>query len=322
MHTLWGVVVGCAGLLLAPFGGAQPYPDRPIRAIVSVPAGGTADVLARIVTPAMSTLLGQQVVVDNRGGAAGLVAAELAAKATPDGYTLLLTSSGALTIVPHLSKSVPYDTLHDFAPIALVSTGPFLLVTNPSLPVTTVQDLIALAKAQPGKLNYGSGGNGTANHLGMELFKSMAGIDITHIPYKGAPQTVTDLLGGRIALTLNSIPPSIPLIRDGRMRALAIAGAKRSPLLPGVPTASESGLPGYEAGNWLGLLAPARTPARIIVKLNEVTVKAVATPYVHSRLEELGTTPVANSPEEFRAFIRSEWELNAKIVKLAGAKVD
>lgn len=322
MRALHGVVALCAAVLLAPPSGAQPYPDRPIRAIVSVPAGGTADVLARTVTPTMSALLGQQIVVDNRGGAGGLVAAELAAKATPDGYTLLLSSSGALTIVPHLTKSLPYDTLKDFAPISLVSTGPFLLVTHPSVPANTVKDLIALANSKPGTLNYGSGGNGTANHLAMELFKSMAGVDITHIPYKGAPQTLTDLLGGRIALTLNSIAPALPFIKDGRMRALAVAGAKRSPLLPSVPTVNESGLPGYEVGNWLGLLAPAQTPRRIIIQLHQVIVKSVATPHIHARLEELGTTPVANSPEEFAARIRAEWELNAKVVRLAGARVD
>ena len=170
MQVPWSAVAACAGALLAPLGHAQTYPDRPIRVIVSVPAGGTADVLARTVTPVLSTLLGQQIVVDNRGGAGGLVAAELAAKATPDDYTLLLTSAGALTIVPHLSKTLPYDTLNDFAPISLVSTGPFLVVTHPAVPVTTVKDLIALAKAQPGMLKYGSGGNGTANHLAMELF--------------------------------------------------------------------------------------------------------------------------------------------------------
>ena len=312
----------CAAASFAPQVNAQSYPDRPIRAIVTVPAGGTADVLARIVTPTMSTLLRQQIVVDNRGGAGGLVAVELAAKATPDGYTVLLASSGALTIVPHLTRNLPYDTLRDFAPVSMVSTGPFLLVTHPAFPAHTVADFIALAKAKPGVLNYGSGGNGTANHLAMELFKSMAGIDITHIPYKGAPQTLTDLLGGRIALTLNSIAPALPLIKDGRMRALALAGAKRSPLLPDVPTVSEAGLPGYEAGNWLGLLAPAQTPKTIIRHLHQAIVNSVATPQVRARLEELGTTPVANSPEQFAANLRAEWELNARVVKLAGARVD
>jgi tripartite-type tricarboxylate transporter receptor subunit TctC len=227
-----------AAALLPALGTAQGYPDRPIRVIVPVPAGGTPDVVARMVQPGLTSLLGQQLVIDNRGGAGGLIGAEVAAKAVPDGYTLFFSSPGALTILPHLQKQVAYDTLRDFAPISLVSVGPFLLITHPSLPVKTVKELVALAKSEPGKLNYASAGNGAANHLAMELFKSMAGINITHVPYKGAPQAVTDLIGGSVNLTFNSIPPVLQHIKSGRLRLLGVSSAKRSPQLPDVPTVS------------------------------------------------------------------------------------
>ena len=300
----------------------QPYPDKPIRVILPVPGGGTPDVLARTVTPGMAELLGQPLVIDNRGGAGGRIAAELAARAAPDGYTLFLSSPGALTIVPHVSKDVPYDTLKDFAPIGLVSTGPFLLITHPSVSVKSVKELIALAKAEPGKLLYSSAGNGTANHLAMEQFKYAAGINFTHVPYKGAPQAVTDLLAGRVSVTMNSIAPVLAHLKAGRLQPLGVAGMKRSPLLPGVPTISEAGIPNFESGSWLGLLAPAKTPKRILTRLHEAMVKAVAAPDTRSRLEAQGAEPAGSTPEEFAAMIRREWELNAKIIKIAGVKVD
>ena len=315
----------CAVLSVAlplPLAAAQAYPDKPIRVIVPVPAGGTPDVVARMVAPGLSTLLGQQLVIDNRGGAGGLIGAELAARAVPDGYTVFFSSPGSLTILPHLQKQVAYDTLRDFAPISLVSIGPFLLITHPSVPARTVKELIALARAEPGKLNYASAGNGAANHLAMELFKSMAGVNITHVPYKGAPQAVTDLIGGSVNLMFNSIPPVLQHIKTGRLRLLAVASAKRSPQLPDVPTVSEAGVPGYEAITWFGLLAPAKTPKAIIVRLNDVMVKVVHAPDLKSQLEIQGYDPVGSSPEEFAAFIRAESEKYAKVVKFSGAKVD
>ena len=322
MKTLRAIcaILGCA--LAAPPVFAQPYPDKPIRVIVPVPAGGTPDVVARMVSPGLSALLGQQLVIDNRGGAGGLIGAELAAKAAPDGYTLFFSSPGSLTILPHMHKKVEYDTLRDFAPVSLVASGPFLLITHPSVPVKTVKDLIALAKAQPGKLNYASAGSGAANHLAMELFKSMAAVDITHVPYKGAPQAVTDLIGGSVNLMFNSIPPVIQHIRAGRLRLLAVSSAKRSPQLPDVPTVSEAGVPGYEFTTWFGLLAPARTPPAILARLNAELVKVVHAPEMKAQLEIQGYDPVGGTPQEFSAFIRAENAKYAKLVRLSGAKVD
>lgn len=320
MKFVCSVVASLA--FLAPLAAAQSYPDKPIRVILPVPAGGTPDVLARNVTPGMAELLGQPLVIDNRGGAGGRIAAELVARAAPDGYTIFLTSPGALTIVPHVSTNVPYDTHRDFAPIGLISTGPFLLLVHPSVPARTVKELVALARAEPGKWNYSSAGNGTANHLAMEHFKSVAGVNFTHVPYKGAPQAVTDLLAGRVSVTLNSIPPILAHIKAGRVHPLAVASAKRSPLLPSVPTASEAGVAGFEAGSWLGLVAPAKTPQRIISRWSEAMIKTINAPETRSRIEALGAEPVGSSPREFAAQIRREWEINARIIKAAGVKVD
>ena len=254
-------------LLLPALLAAQGYPTKPIRVVVSVPAGGTPDVLARAVTPGMSALLGQQLVMDNRGGAGGRIAAETVASAAPDGYTLFMTSPPCLTIVPHISK-VPYDTLKDFVPISLIASGDMLLLVPAASPITSVKDLIARARAEPGKLNYASAGNGTVNHIGMEVFKNMAGIKLTHVPYSGAPQSVIDMLAGRLDVMLGSIPPVLPHVKTGKLRALGVAGAARSPLFPEVPTVDEAtGLHGFQAGSWLGLLAPARTPRQIVVRL-------------------------------------------------------
>jgi tripartite-type tricarboxylate transporter receptor subunit TctC len=310
-----------SAVTLSPMAAAQTWPERPIRVIVSVPAGGTPDLTARLIAPALSGLLGQQLVMDNRGGAGGLIGAEIAANATPDGYTLLISSPGALTILPHLRK-VPFDTLRDFAPISLISIGPFLLMSHPSVPVKTVQDVITLARAQPGKLNYASAGNGAPNHLAMELFKSMTGVNITHVPYKGAPQAVTDLLAGHMNLGFNSIAPTLQHIRAGRLRGIGLAGAKRSAQLPDVPTISEAGVPGFEAANWFGMFAPARTPKAIVTRLNAAVVKVMHAPEIRSQFEALGAEPVGSSAEEFTAFVRRESGRYGKVVKLSGAKLD
>lgn len=317
--------VAIAGLAFAlaalPVFAADNWPDKPIRVIVSVPAGGTPDLTARLIAPAVSSQLGQPLVIDNRGGASGSIGAELAANATPDGYTLLISSPGAIAILPHLRK-VPYDTLRDFAPIGLISSGPFLLLTHPSLPVRSVKDLLGLARSQPGKLNYSSAGTGAPNHLAMELFKSMTGVNIVHVPYKGAPQAVADLVGGQVPIGFNSILPMMPHLKASRLRALGIASQKRSPQLPDVPTISEDGVPGFEAANWFGMLAPAKTPRRILARVSEALVKAVRSPEVQSKFIALGADPVGSSPAEFAAFIRRETEKYAKVIKVSGARLD
>jgi len=317
MLVTFALSVGATGGAIA----AQTYPDKPIRVIVPVPAGGTPDVVARILVPGLSSLLGQQLVVDSRGGAGGLIGAELAARAAHDGYTLFL-SGPSFAILPHLQKQAGYDTLKDFAPISLISIGPYLLSAHPSVPVKTVRELIALAKTEPGRLNYASAGNGSPSHLAMELFKSMAGVGVTHVPYKGVPQGVTDLLGGNVNLTFSSIPMVLQHVRAGRLRSLGVSSARRSPQLPDVPTISEAGVSGYEWITWYGLLAPAKTPTQIVAHLNDALVKVVRTPDIKSQLESLGTYPVAGSPKEFAAFIRVEWNKYARVVKFSGAKVD
>ncbi len=316
------IFVGLAVALLSSLAAAQAYPDKPIRVIVAVPAGGTPDVVMRMLAPGLSGLLGQQLVIDNRGGAGSLIGTELAARALPDGYTLFFSSPGSLTILPHLHKQLAFDPLRDFVPISLVCIGPFLLLAHPAVPVRTVKELIALARAEPGKLNYASAGNATPNHLAMESFKSMAGVNITHVPYKGAPQAVTDLIGGSVELMFNSIPPALPHIRSGRLRLLAVAGVRRSPQLPDTPTVSEAGVPGFEATTWFGLLAPAKTPKQIIARLHELVVKVVRAPEMKSQFEILGYEAIGGSPAEFAAFIRVESEKYAKVVKLSGAKID
>jgi len=298
------------------------YPDKPIRVIVPTPAGGTPDVVARMVTPGLAAALGQQMVVDNRGGAGGLIGAELAARANPDGYTLLLSSPGPLTILPHVQRRIAYDPQKDFVPIGLISVGPFLLITHPTVPVKSVKELIALAKAEPNKLNYASAGNGAANHLAMELFKTMAGVQITHVPYKGAPQAVTDLLAGHMNMMFNSIAPVIQHIRAERIRVLGIGSTRRSPQLPEVPTISEAGVPGYEAVSWFGLLAPVHTPKPILAQLHQVLTKVVLRPETRAQFETQGADPVGSTPEEFADLIRRESARYAKVVKSSGATVD
>jgi len=325
-RKLSGVIV--AALLAVPAVAQSPatssgpaWPVKPVRVILSVPAGATPDVTARLVTPGLASVLGQPLVVDNRGGAGGLIGAEIASKAAPDGYTVFISSPGALTILPHLRK-VPYDTLRDFAPVGLISVGPFALITHPSVPVDSVKALLALAKAQPGKLNCASAGNGVANHLALELFKQMAGVDITHVPYKGAPQAVTDVLAGHMHMTFNSIAPVLAHIRAGRVRVLGVASAKRSPQLPEAPTIGEAGVPGFEAENWFGMFVPAQTPKRIIARLSEALVKVVRSPEIQKQFAALGADAVGSTPEEFAAFVRRDMEKYAKVVRISGAKLD
>lgn len=319
MSGVWSAIL--LALPLSP--AVAAWPDKPIRVILSVPAGATPDVTARLVFPGVSQQLGVSLVADNRAGGGGVIGAEIAARSNPDGYTLFISSPGALTILPHLRRDpLPYDTLRDFAPVSLISVGPFVLMAHPSVPAKTIRELIALAKSQPGKLNYASAGNGVANHLAGELFKQMTGTDIVHVPYKGAPQAVTDVLAGHMNLMFNSIAPIVPHIKSGKVRVLGVASLQRSPQMPELPTIHESGVPGFEAVNWFGLFAPAKTPRPIINRINAAVVAAVKSPELQAKFIALGADPVGSSIEEFTAFVRRDMEKYARIVKVSGARID
>lgn len=310
-------------ILLAMLAGsvcAQTYPDRPVRFIAGYPAGSASDNLARILAQKMTEAWGQQVIVDNRPGAAGNIAAETTAKATPDGYTILLAATNH-AIVSSLYRKLPFDPIKDFTPITHVSFAPAILVVTPSLPARTIPELIMLAKSKPGQLNYGSSGNGATPHLAMELLKTSAGVDIKHVPYKGIPPALTDLLSGQIQMMFSTMAPAVPLVRSGRLRALAVSSAKRSPAAPEVPAMSEF-ISGFEATSWQGILAPAGTPPAVVKKILETTVNTLKAPDVHQRLLDGGYIPVGSTPAEFGAFIKSEMIKWAKVVKASGATLD
>jgi len=301
---------------------AQTYPSKPIRLICPFPPGGAVDIASRALAHELTQSLGQPVTVDNRPGAGGNIGAEITAKSAPDGYTLLMTTSGIMAINPALYSKVPFDALKDFTPVSLVVSLNNVLVVNPGLPYKSVKDVIAAAKANPGKLTYASSGNGTSIHLSGELFKSMTGVDMLHIPYKGSAPAVTDLLAGQVNMMFDNIPSSLPHIRAGKLRALAVTGAKRSPLLPDVPTIAEAGVPGYESYVWFGVVAPAGTPGSIVQRLNAAIAKAAAAPAFHSRLVEQGYDIVTSTPEQMTDSTRNEMVKWGKIVKASGAKVD
>jgi len=299
---------------------AQPtYPQKPIRLIAPFAPGGGTDILARLFGQKMSETLGQPVIVDNRGGAGGTIGTDIAAKAPPDGYTLILVS-GSHAINPGLYRKLPYDSVNDFAPITQIATSPGILVVNPSLPVKSVKDLIALARAKPGQINYASAGSGTPPHLAGELFKVMAKIDMVHVPYKGNAPAFTDVIGGQVSLIFPTMPSAMPFIKSGRLRPIAVTSAKRSSAAPDIPTIAESGLPGYEAISWYGILAPARTPPQIVARLHEVLVSAIRAPDMQDKLAGQGLDPVGGTPQHFAAVIKSEIAKWAKVVTASGAK--
>ena len=295
------------------------FPVRPVRMIAPSSAGGPVDVIARPVSQGLGEVLGQQVVVDNRAGAAGLIGAELVATGTPDGYTLLFGFSGPLVIVPHLGGKTPYNTLKDFVPVSLVAQAPYVLVVRPNLGVSTVKELIALAKSQPGKLNFASGGNGTGIHLAGELFKLTAGVNIVHVPYKGAGPGQTALLANEVDMMFNGLPSALPHVKSGRLKALAVGGAKRSSLLPDTPTVAESGL-AFNTSGWYGILAPRGTPRAIVAKLHAATVKALGAPALKESLDKQGVEAVGSTPEQFATLIREEWSKWEKVIRVAGLK--
>ena len=299
---------------------AQTYPSRPLRFIVPFAAGaGVLDIMARLVGQHLGASLGQQVMIDNRPGAGGNVGAEVAAKATPDGYTILMGAI-ALIVSPYLYARLPFDPLTDLVPVTQVNSAPLMLVVHPALPVKSVAELIAYAKANPGKLNYGSGGVGATPFLATELFKSMAGIDVVHVPYKGGAPALADLVAGQLSFMIENVPGTLPFVKDGKLRALAITSRQRLALVPELPTMEEAGVPGYEMIGWNGVFVPKGTPAEIVARLNAELAKLLRSPDVIEQLARLGAVPVGDTPEQFGAFVKAESQRWGKIIRDLGIK--
>ena len=299
-----------------------PYPVKPIRMIVPSAPGSGPDIMARAIGQKLSEALGQPIVIDDKPGAGGIIGSETAAKSPPDGYTLIMSNAGAHAVNASLYAKLPYDPVRDFAPVTLVSMAPNILIVHPALPVRNVKELIALAKAKPGEMTFGSGGTGSTAHLSGEMFKSMAGIDMVHVPFKGSPAAVIGVISGQITMGFPNIPPALPHVRSGKFKALAVTTVKRSATVPELPTIAESGLPGYEATAWFGVLAPAATPPQIIARLNAAIVKIVHSRDMQERLATEGAEAVGNTPEQFAQIIRNDIAKWAKVVKASGARAE
>jgi tripartite-type tricarboxylate transporter receptor subunit TctC len=321
MRGAWAGVAAAASLLASVAAPAQTYPTKPVRFIVPFAPGGNTDLQGRLIAQKLTAAFSQQVVVDNRGGAGGTLGVDLAAKAPPDGYTIVIASFGNILVAPALYRNLPYDPVRDLAPVVLVSTPPGILVVNPGLPVKNVKELIAYARSNTGRLNYGSAGNGVWNHLFAELFKSMAKIDMTHVPYKGTGPAVTDVIGGQIQLSFSPFPTALPHIKSGRLRALGVTDAKRSPVVPELPTIAESGLPGYSAASWFAVLAPAGTPKPIVAKLNGEINRIFTEPDVRSAFAADGSEPVGGTPEALAKSIREGIAKWGKLVRDLGVQL-
>jgi tripartite-type tricarboxylate transporter receptor subunit TctC len=312
--------VAVAGLLFAAVAAAENYPSRPVRIVIPLSPGGTTDVPGRIVAQKLSDSLGQQFFVENRAGAGGTIGSDYVAKAAPDGYTLLLTAT-PFVITPHVYKKLPYDALADFAPVIRIASGPYVLVVHPSLGVSSVRELIALAKKNPGKIDFATSGNGSAQHLVTALFAYMAGIQLNHVPYKGSGPAQQDLMSGIVKMSFVGTPIAIPHMKSGRLKALGVSTAKRSPEMPDVPTIAEAGVPGYEALVWIGMLAPKGTPHEVIAKLNGEIGKLVHAEDVRRLLAPTGMEPDPDTPEQFGAYVKSEYDKWGKVVRESGATV-
>ncbi|HUP94901.1 MAG TPA: tripartite tricarboxylate transporter substrate binding protein [Burkholderiales bacterium] len=315
------LLVAASLALLASIALAQ-YPNRPLRLIVPFPPGGAVDILGRAIAMNAREALGQTIVIDNRPGFGGAVGSEIAARATPDGYTLLMGSTSTISINPALVSKLAYDPVKDFVPITQVAFVPHLLVSSTSVPATTLKEFIAYAKSRPGQLAYGSAGNGTPHHIALEMFKQMTGVDLLHVPYKGTAPAVIDLLAGRIACMSSEVLAVLPHVRAGKLRALGIATSARNQVAPDIPTVSEAGLPGFEVTSWYGILAPAGTPREITARLARDIAKSLGTADMRQRFSDLGATPVGSTPPEFAGFIKREGAKWAKAVKDSGARVD
>ena len=301
---------------------SQGYPSKPIKIIVPFPPGGTTDVVGRVVAQHLSENLGQQVVLENRGGAGGTVGAEAAARAAPDGYTLFYASTSTLSISPNLYRRLPYDPRTSFAPISLVASAPMFVTINSKVAAMTLRQFIELAKQRPGEFHYSSSGNGTPVHIGTELFKSLAGVNLVHVPYRGGGPALQAVMAGDVQVMVNSLAVVLPQIQSGRLRALAVTSTARDPELPEVPTTAEAGVPGFLFSLWNGLVAPAGTPPEIIARLNSALLKAIASPSMVQVLSRQGLQATGNTPEQFGAFIASELSLWEKLIRESGAKVD
>lgn len=322
MNIAHRVAVWMGLALLAQPALAQDYPSRPIRFIVPAAAGGPTEITTRLIADKMSATLGQPVVVEARPGGGGNIGADVVAKAAPDGYTILMATIGTHAINQTLYKKLTYDPVKDFTPISQVVQYPLLLVVNPNVPTKSVKELIDYAKANPGKLNRASGGNGTSMHLSGELFVHQAGVDMPHVPYKGSAPALTDLVAGHVQVMFDSMITALPLVNAGQLRALAVTGAQRSPVVPNLPTIAEAGVPGYSANGWIGIVAPAGTPPAIVDKLHASIVKGLTDPGLREKLTAQAAEPVGSSPAEFAAFIRSETDKWAKAVRGANLSIE
>ena len=301
---------------------AQPYPSKPIRFVVPYPAGGPLDTVARLLGQKVSESVKQPVIVENKAGAGGNIGADAVAKSPGDGYTILMGAVATHAINPTLYAHIPYDPIRDFIPVTQVASTPNVLVVNPSVPAANVKEFIAYARANPGKLNFGSGSTGSAGHLAGELFKTLAGVDMTHVPYKGAAPAMNDLIGGQIQLMFDNLASALGQVRAGRVRALAVTTARRTTLAPDLPTIAESGLPGFDINTWFGIFVPANTPREIVDRLHDEFTRALAAPDVREKMLSLGAEPVGSTPAEFAAYIRAEAEKYARVIKASGAKAD
>ncbi len=323
MRKFRGLVIAAAAVLTlaaAPVAKAQDFPARPIRVVIAFPAGGPTDLVGRLIVDKMTATLGQRVYIENRSGASGTVGADNVAKADPDGYSLFLTTSGAVTVAPHILGSVPYDPLRDFAPVALVTKVTEVLVVTPELGIKTVKELVALAKAKPGTIPFASTGIGSPPHLAQELLAAAADVKFLHVPYRGAAPALTDLLGGQVEVLSADLPVLLAQIQAGNLVPIGAAAGKRDAILPDVPTLAEQGYPNTDASNWYGLLAPAKTPAPVVAKLNAAVNAALNDPQIRDKLIQSGATPVGGTPESFGTFMKAEYERWGRVVKERGIK--
>ena len=310
------------GASVMPAAAQADYPNKPVRMLIGFPPGQATDTLGRAIAQKLSQQLGQQFVVENKPGAAGIIATQAAMSSPPDGYTLLVSSSGPLAVNPGLYSKLPYDPIKDFTPVAGIAIVPLVLVTNPSFPATNLKELVAAAKAKPKSVNYASGGSGVTNHLVMEMFRGAAGVDMTHIPYKGGPPAVTDLIGGQVNVMFETSVAVLPFVKQGKLRALAVSSSKRLTTAPDIPTVAELGYPGFSGVPWVAIMAPANTPAPIVAKLNAEVNKALASKDIRDQFSGQGVEPMQMTSEELGAFVKSELAKWTKVVKDSGAKVE